>query len=140
MNNILKIKLSEEIPQKAKDSTLDEKKKLCERLGLKAQAKMCKASALGTRVIRREDISGILNIDTREISYFEVSEFLGEIPFGVLLKIDELKEEKLFFKVGILAKRQIGDPLLIGEILLKDDGQCSFWHRDTIVCLIAQWE
>ena len=61
MNNILKIKLSEEIPQKAKDSTLDEKKKLCERLGLKAQAKMCKASALGTRVIRREDISGILN-------------------------------------------------------------------------------
>ncbi len=151
---ILSIQTSKEIPQK-NVSTSNDEIDLCKKLGLKNQELAYEIEKKGVKVIRREDIRGIMALpENVRIRCYSISEYLGKIPYGILCKIDEFKAEKMFRRMSILAPAMalpLGqDPLLIGEILPDHSSKIysdsdvwenqNFWDRETLIGVIAKWE
>ena len=139
-------------------------------LGLKRQAEIIKLESFGFKSIRRADCSRLLGIslESKDINLhaFHLDEYESKIPFGLLCRINEIREKNIFDKLYVVApqKRSTVDPLLIGEKFTSFDTKKlpaqqdyfdsshawypaelgyrrnNFWERDSIIMLIGQWE
>jgi len=139
-------------------------------LGLARQAEIIKLESFGFKSIRRADCSRLLGIslESKDINLhaFHLDEYESKIPFGLLCRINEIREKNIFDKLYVVApqKRSTVDPLLIGEKFTSFDTKKlpaqqdyfdsshawypaelgyrrnNFWERDSIIMLIGQWE
>ena len=126
-----------------------EELELAQALGLTAQVEMIKLDMKGYNTIRVADFSRLLQIDNdAEFSIKTLKQFRGRLPFGVLCKLQELRKNRIFDRVFVVAPdiAKTPDPLLVGEkFLLPDNEVCGdFFARErlgeSIIVLIAKWE
>jgi len=137
-----------------------EEYKLAESLGLTRQMEIIKLESFGFTCIRRNDVERLLDIEQKDgVKTYRFNEFAGKIPFGAMCKIQELRKNRIFDKLFIVApsdKSSI-DPLLIGEKFTENDTKHlesdeysypkkygkrhrNFFRRDSIVMLIMNWK
>lgn len=120
---------------------------LAKSLGLEKQMQIIKFEDRGYKAIRRADLHKLLDVkadvllDAARICHFE-----GKVPFSVMCKYRDLLEENIFNYLYIVAPLSYSpDPLLIGEkrtyldINRGSSGPNGFWHRDSVLILIARW-
>ena len=70
---------------------------LASSLGFERQKTIIKMKELGYRAVQRDKLSSLFEMKAGETVHLEyINKFTGEIPFGVMCKVNEVLEKKLF--------------------------------------------